>query len=85
MIANVFLLVLSYLALGWKKTKNAIVGSLLFPIFVWLTDFLVPYIKFTDVEMLVIAIFGGVLSGIGYGLIYKLFRHSIVESRKNVI
>jgi len=71
LIANVFLLVLSYFALGWKKTKNAIVGSLLFPIFVWLTDFLVPYIKFTDVEMLVIAIFGGVLSGIGYGLIYK--------------
>lgn len=71
LIANIFLLILSYFLLGWKKTKNAIVGSLLFPIFVWLTDFFVPYLNFADVELLVIAIFGGVLSGIGYGLIYK--------------
>lgn len=71
LIANIFLLILSYFMLGTKKTRNAIVGSLLFPIFVGLTENLVPYITFNDVEMLVIAIFGGVLSGIGYGLIYK--------------
>lgn len=71
MCANVFLLILSYFALGKKKTKNAIVGSLLFPIFVWMTEYLVPYFNFNDVEMLVIAIFGGVLSGVGYGFIYK--------------
>ena len=71
LIANIFLLILSYFMLGWKKTRNSIVGSLVFPIFVWLTDFIVPYLNFDDVEMLVIAIFGGVLSGIGYGLIYK--------------
>ena len=70
-ITNIFLLILSYFALGKKKTKNAIVGSLLFPTFVGLTEKLVPYITFSDVEMLVIAIFGGVLCGIGYGLIYK--------------
>jgi len=70
-VANIFLLILSYFALGPKKTKNAIVGSLLFPLFVGLTSYLVPYINFDDVEMLVIAIFGGILAGIGYGLIYK--------------
>lgn len=70
-ITNCLLLILSYFALGKKKTKNAIVGSLIFPIFVYLTEFLVPYIHFDNIEMLVIAIFGGVLSGIGYGLIYK--------------
>jgi len=70
-IANIFLLILSYFALGPKKTKNAIVGSLLFPLFVGLTSYLVPYINFDDVEMLVIAIFGGVLAGLGYGIIYK--------------
>lgn len=69
--ANVVLLILSYFTLGKKKTKNAIVGSLIFPIFVALTEPIVPYMTFNDVEMLVIAIFGGVLSGIGYGLIYK--------------
>lgn len=71
LVVNVLLLVLSYFMLGWKKTRNAIVGSLLFPMFVWVTNFLVPYITFDNVEMLVIAIFGGVLSGLGYGLIYK--------------
>ena len=71
LIANIFLLILSYFLLGPKKTKNAIVGSLMFPIFVWLTEFFLPYLNFDDVELLVIAIFGGVLSGIGYGFIYK--------------
>lgn len=71
LVVNIFLLILSYFMLGVKKTRNAIVGSLLFPMFVWLTDFFVPYLSFDNVEMLVIAIFGGVLSGLGYGLIYK--------------
>lgn len=69
--ANVFLLFISYIFLGKKKTRNSIVGSLMFPIFVYLTEFLVPLIKFENIELLVIAIFGGVLSGIGYGLIFK--------------
>lgn len=71
LVANILLLILSYFTLGEKKTKNAIVGSLIFPFFVWLTGFLVPYLQFDHVELLVIAIFGGVLSGIGYGFIYK--------------
>ena len=71
LIFNILLLILSYFTLGWKKTRNAIVGSLIFPIFVALTEPLVPYIRFADVELLVIAIFGGVLSGLGYGLIFK--------------
>ncbi len=68
---NIILLIISYFALGKKKTKNAIVGSLIYPIFVWITSFLVPYIQFDNVEKLVIAIFGGVLAGLGYGLIFK--------------
>lgn len=71
LVTNILLLVLSYFLLGPKKTRNAIVGSILFPIFVWITDFFVPYLVFEDVELLVIAIIGGVLSGFGYGLIYK--------------
>lgn len=68
---NIVLLIISYYTLGAKKTRNALVGSLIFPIFVMLTEPLVPYIHFKDVELLIIAIFGGVLSGLGYGLIYK--------------
>lgn len=71
LVANVFLLILSYFLLGEKKTKNAIVGSLMFPVFVWLIGFLVPYLNFDDVELLVVVIIGGVIAGFGYGLIYK--------------
>lgn len=69
--ANIILLVLSYFLLGPKKTRNAVVGSLIFPFFVWLMGFLVPYLNFDDVEILVIVIIGGVLAGLGQGLIYK--------------
>ena len=51
--------------------KNSLVGSLMLPCFVYLTEFLVPYVKFDDVELLIIAVFGGVLSGLGYGIVYK--------------
>ena len=71
LVGDIFLLFLSFFTLGEKKTKDAALGSILFPIFVWLTEFLVPYFQFKDLELLVAAIFGGVLSGIGYGLIYK--------------
>lgn len=71
LVANIILLILSYFALGVKKTRNAIVGSLIFPIFVWLTSFVVPYINLKDIEMIMIAIFGGLLTGIGHGLIFK--------------
>lgn len=71
LIFNLLLLILSYFTLGWKKTRNALVGSLIFPLLVAATEPLVPYLHFNDVELLVIAIFGGVLSGIGYGLIFK--------------
>lgn len=71
LVANVLLLILSYFLLGEKKTKNAVVGSLMFPIFVWLIGFLVPYLNFDNVELLVVVIIGGVIAGFGYGLIYK--------------
>ena len=70
-VANMILLVFCYIFLGKKKTKNSFVGSIMLPIFVYLTENLVPYVKFDNVELLVIAVFGGVLSGIGYGIIYK--------------
>ena len=71
LIANIILLCISYFTLGPKKTKNALVGSLIFPVFVWLTSYLVPYLNFDSVEKIVIAIFGGILTGFGYGLIFK--------------
>lgn len=71
LIANIILLIISFLVLGVDKTKNSIIGSLIFPIFVTITEHIVPYIKIENVELIVIAIFGAVLTGLGYGIIFK--------------
>ena len=70
-VANVFLIILSFLVLGKEKTKATILGSILFPVFVSMTEHLSTYISFKESEMILIAIFGGVLQGIGAGLIFR--------------
>ena len=70
-IANVFLIILSLLVLGKEKTKATILGSILFPVFVSLTEHLSTYISFKESEMILIAIFGGALQGLGAGLIFR--------------
>ena len=71
MSANLFLLIISYFFLGIDDVKNQIVGALVYPIFVELTLKVTSLINFNDLEMIVIAVIGGVLAGVGYGLIYK--------------
>ena len=70
-VANVFLIILSFLVLGKEKTKATILGSILFPVFVSLTEHLSTYISFKESEMILIAVFGGVLQGLGAGLIFR--------------
>ncbi len=71
MVTNIILLIISYFFLGINDTKNQIVGSLIYPIFVSLTALLTNMIDLGNLEMIVIAVMGGVLAGVGYGLIYK--------------
>ena len=71
LIANLFLLVLSYFFLGKETTKMTIFGSLLFPLLVNLTQNLSTYISFQQSELILVAVFGGLLQGIGAGLIFK--------------
>ena len=70
-VANVLLIILSFLVLGKEKTKATILGSILFPIFVSLTEHLSTYISFKESELILVAIFGGVLQGLGAGLIFR--------------
>ncbi len=70
-IANILLIILSFLVLGKEKTKATILGSIIFPIFVGLTEHFSTYISFKESEIILIAIFGGVLQGLGAGLIFK--------------
>ena len=71
MISNLVLLVVSYFFLGIDDVKNQIVGALIYPVFVELTLKITNLIDLGNLEMIVIAVIGGVLTGIGYGLIYK--------------
>lgn len=70
-ISSLFLLALSYLLLGKEKTMGSVLGSLLFPVFVKLTSKLGLYIDLDTSQLLLTAIFGGVLYGFGAGLIFK--------------
>lgn len=71
MVVNIILLIISYFFLGINDTKNQIIGSLLYPIFVSLTLKITNLIDLGNLEMIVIAVLGGVLAGIGSGFIYK--------------
>lgn len=71
MISSIVLLIVSYFVLGKEKTRGSVLGSILFPIFVKLTDSVSQYLTFNDSEMLIYALFGGILYGIGAGLIFK--------------
>jgi len=71
MAANIFLIIISYFFLGVEDVKNQIVGALVYPVFVELTLLITDLIDLGNLEMIIIAVIGGVLAGIGYGLIYK--------------
>lgn len=71
LVVSLFLLLISLLFLGKEKTAGSVLGSLLLPLFLKITELLTVYVEFEKTEIFLSAIFGGVLSGIGLGLVYK--------------
>lgn len=65
------LLIVSYFLLGRETTAGSVVGSLVYPIFVELTTPITSYIQLDNSDLLMMAVFGGIFAGFGYGLIYK--------------
>ena len=70
-IANSIILLLSYFLLGKEMTLKSIVGSLLLPIFIKLSEPLAYFITET-VSLELASIYVGVLAGFGLGLVYKV-------------
>lgn len=70
LVCNVFLLGISFLALGKNSTKNTILGALLYPVFIKLTE---PFgnIDLGNLEPFLIAACGALVTGLGLGLIFK--------------
>ncbi len=72
-IVNIFLVILSFIFLGRKKTFNTIFGAAFYPLMITLTlpiaNFLLPYLTFND--FWIIVYLASILHGISYGLIFK--------------
>ena len=71
LIGSLILLILSRLLLGRKQTAMSIVGSLLLPLLIKLTENLGDIIKLDEGDPLLIVIMGAVLTGIGLGFVFK--------------
>lgn len=73
-IVEIFLLILSFILLGTKRTGMTILGSLLFPFFISLTSNICSLIadKVVYDSYIIITLVSGLLFGIGNGLVYKM-------------
>ena len=71
--SSIALLIISFIFLGAKKTKNTIIGSLLYPLMVTFTSPIAIFIndKFPLDDKYLIIVFAAILYGISNGLIYK--------------
>ena len=70
MVGNVILIILSYLLLGKEKTRNSVLGALLVPIMIKLTENVPDYVE-VAFDPWLFTLFGAVLTGFGLGLVFK--------------
>ncbi len=71
LIGSIILLILSYFLLGKEITKNSVVGSLIVPLLIKLTENAGHYIRIENEDPFLIAIFSAVITGFGLGLVFK--------------
>lgn len=70
-VTSIVLLILSYILLGREITIKSIIGSILFPFFVYLTEIFLKYVPIHIDNIMLALIFGGITSGFGLGLVYR--------------
>lgn len=63
--------IIGFIFLSKGRVFRSVLGAILFPVFVEITSFLTDYIVINTDDILLCAIFGGVLYGIGLGLIMR--------------
>ena len=68
---DMLLLVVSFIFLGSKKTIGSILGSLLLPLFLALMGLISDVTGYTNSDLFICALFGGVFVGTGLGLVFK--------------
>ena len=70
-IGNIFLIILSFIFLGKEKSTNSILGSILLPIFIKLTENIDTLIIIKDLEPIMNVLYGAIITGFGLGLVFK--------------
>ena len=70
-IANIFLLIASLILLDKEKTRASLLGTMMFPIFVTLTEDINVWLQIDTSHMLLSALFGGILYGLGAGIVFR--------------
>jgi len=71
LISSFVLLIFSFIFLGAKTTIRTTVGVIILPFFMKATENVVNVIDLENTSMIVMAIFGGLLSGFSSGLVFK--------------
>lgn len=71
LITSLTLLVISFILLNKEQTMPYLLGSLLLPLFIQLTSPLTTMNFLAGADIFLIVIFGGLISGMGTGLIFK--------------
>ena len=72
-VTNFVLLGLSFIFLNWKTTKKNIVGSIMFPLMITITNPIANFLndKLIGDDFIIILLFSIILYGISSGLIYR--------------
>lgn len=70
-VISIILLLFSFFFLGLEKTSGTVVATILYPLFVNFTAQFVNYIKIDTSDLILISIFGGLISGLTSGLMFK--------------
>lgn len=71
LVGSGILLIMSYFLLGKEKTMNSVLGSILVPVLMKVTEIVPEYIVIETTEPFVLVLFGAVITGFGMGLVFK--------------
>lgn len=71
LLLNIFFFILAILFTDRKYLKRMIIPFLAVPTFVYLTEYFVSIIDLQEVDALLMTLYGGVLMGLGFRLVYK--------------
>lgn len=71
LIGSIILLIASHFLLGKESTKSIVLGAILYPLFVSITANIGVWIDIETDQLLLLAVFGAVVYGIGFGMLSK--------------